>query len=67
MRENIQVPECLQRYVDYLRNVGTPILATAYFDDDWDPIGPKVREQLEQAGLVEQSHGGIALVIGLAS
>ena len=50
-----EVDPSLQRYVDYIRNTGRNPLEKAAFDDDWQPVGPSVREQLEAAGLIIQA------------
>lgn len=46
----------LDQYVRYLLNVGRP-LKLAEFDDDWSPIGPKVRAQLKANGLAVENDG----------
>lgn len=44
----------LKRYCEYIRNTGPRALPTEYFDDDWSPIGPHLRAELERAGLVKE-------------
>lgn len=44
--------EHLKKYVDYIRNTGQAPLPVGAFDDDWDPIGPRIRAQLEAEGLI---------------
>jgi hypothetical protein len=40
-----------QKYLDYIRNTGgNPKIA--WFDADWEPIGPQVRKQMKDAGLI---------------
>ena len=46
----------LQEYTQYLINVGRP-LKLAEFDDDWVPIGPRIRAQLKAAGLAVEHDG----------
>lgn len=46
------VPPALQKYVDYIRNTGQQPLPVAAFDDDWDPVGPMVRERLKAGGWI---------------
>lgn len=43
----------LQKYAAYVRNASgvAGAIATSAFDEDWEPIGPKVRGQLLEAGL----------------
>lgn len=48
----------LQKALDYIRNTGgSPTLAQ--FDEDHEPIGPKLREQLKDAQLVFEREGKI--------
>jgi hypothetical protein len=47
-----RVPEHLQKYVDYINNAGQTPLSEAAFDDDWEPIGPKVRSDLRLGGFI---------------
>lgn len=51
----------LKQYVKYVRNTAQRPLAIAAFDDDWEPVGPRVRADLERAGLIEQSMGALML------
>jgi hypothetical protein len=51
--------EHLRKYVEYIRNTGREPLAVELFDDDWEPIGPRVRAELVRAGLVTQSADGL--------
>lgn len=41
-----------QKYLDYIRNTGG--VSTDQFDEDWEPIGPMVRRDLVNAGLITQ-------------
>jgi hypothetical protein len=50
----------LREYAQYLQNVGRP-LTLAEFDDDWLPIGPRIRTQLKDAGLAVEFDGKIQL------
>jgi hypothetical protein len=43
-------PKHLLRYIDYLNNTGK--IQVKDFDDDWEPIGPMLREELLSLGLV---------------
>lgn len=67
--EPIAVPAYLQKYVDYIRNVttgsGTAIMKISQFDEDWEPIGPMVRTDLEKRRLIEQEErlDGIAVAL----
>lgn len=51
----------LRKYVDYIRNTGQVPLKVADFDDDWEPIGPQLRQDLQIAGLITQDIDGIRL------
>jgi hypothetical protein len=50
-----------RKYVDYISNTGQPVLACSVFDDDWAPIGRRLRRDMERAGLIEQWLGGLML------
>jgi predicted ThiF/HesA family dinucleotide-utilizing enzyme len=54
--------EHLQKYVQYIKNTAHVPLRTDWFDDDWEPVGPMVREQLVKANLITVSDDGIRLV-----
>ena len=45
-------PPHLQKYVDYMNNVGDFELQAHHFDDDHAPIGPMVRKDLQSLGLI---------------
>ena len=51
----------LKEFAEYIVNTGRRPLAVDLFDDDWEPNGPKIRAEMEAAGLLEQSLGGLAL------
>jgi hypothetical protein len=53
--------EGLRKYVEYIRNTAQDPLPIALFDEDWDPAGPMVREQLQKLGLAEEQNGGLVL------
>ncbi len=49
-----------EKYTDYIKNAGgSPLLK--WFDDDWDPIGPTIRKEMETLGLVRVIEGRIYL------
>lgn len=50
------------KYAQYIKNTGHDPLPVVYFDDDWEPIGPMVRRDMEAAGLITVSTDGIRLV-----
>lgn len=50
-----------EKYVQYIKNTRMVPLPVAFFDNDWDPIGRMVRADLEKAGLIRQTDGGILL------
>jgi hypothetical protein len=50
-----------RKYVEYIRNTGQPVLACSAFDDDWSPVGPMVRRDMEKADLIDQGAGGLML------
>jgi hypothetical protein len=58
-----------KRLCEYISNTGQLPLAVHDFDDDWTPAGDMYREDLVEAGLIEQREpgegepGGIYLTI----
>lgn len=50
------------QYLDYIRNTTLVPLPTAAFDDDWEPIGPQVRERMVKEGLITVAADGIRIV-----
>lgn len=46
----------LKEYLQYIKNAGNP--TPAQFDDDWEPIGKKLRFDMRQAGLIETRQDG---------
>lgn len=52
IRELEPVPPHLQKYVDYINNVGNFELHAKHFDDDHEPIGPMVRNDMSKLGLI---------------
>jgi hypothetical protein len=42
----------LAKYVDYINNTGQQPLSIEAFDEDWEPIGPMVRSELEREGYI---------------
>lgn len=56
----------LKQYVDHIRNTGQVPLLVSMFDDDWEPIGPRVRKDLLAAGMivkVETTEGKEAILV----
>lgn len=51
-----------KKYVQYIKNTGRVPLAVAMFDEDWEPIGPMVRRDMVEEGLIIIEDGGIKLV-----
>lgn len=37
-------------YIKYLRNAGDGSVSISAFDEDWEPIGPRVRADLVREG-----------------
>lgn len=54
--------EHLNQYVQYIKNTAAVPLQTAWFDEDWEPVGPMVREQMVKANLITVAEDGIRLV-----
>lgn len=46
-------------YIQYLRNAGDGSVSTAAFDEDWEPIGPRVRADLVREGRCYEADGKI--------
>lgn len=57
----ILTEQTLIQYYEYIRNPGQSALACAAFDDDWDPVGPALRQELAKAGYITETEGKIAL------
>lgn len=51
----------LQKYIQYIRNTARVPLKVEQFDDDWEPVGPMVRRDLLNAGLIKEVDGGIVI------
>lgn len=55
--------EHLQQFVEYIKNTGLDgKLTIEQFDDDWEPIGPMVRRDMQIAKLITIWNGKITLV-----
>jgi hypothetical protein len=55
----------LEQYVTYIKNTGLDgRLTTDQFDDDWEPIGPVVRRELQAARIITIYDNKISLVKG---
>lgn len=61
----VEVPERLKQYVQYIRNTAQVPLRKDWFDDDWEPIGPMVRRDMMDAGLIFEYQDGILLRAGV--
>ena len=53
--------ERFKQYIEYINNTGQVPLATAAFDEDWEPIGPRVRADMVKADLIQVRADGIYL------
>ena len=51
----------LKKYAEYIVNTGQAWPKIAHFDEDWEPVGPMVREQMRSAGLTLEDSGVIIL------
>lgn len=50
------------KYLQYLKNTGESV-TPEMFDEDWEPIGPMVRKDMEREGvMVVDSESGLMLV-----
>jgi len=50
-----------KKYIDYIkRSGGNPKIE--WFDEDWEPIGPTLREDMKSKGLIKEVDGKIYLV-----
>lgn len=52
----------LDRYIAYIKNTGLAPLPASVFDDDHDPIGPQIREDLAREFWIVVGDDGIRLV-----
>ena len=50
-----------EKQLDYIRNVA-PDCLIEWFDGDWEPIGPTLREQMKQAELIYERDGKVFIV-----
>lgn len=48
-----------ERYIDYINNAENPKIE--HFDEDWEPIGAKIREDMKQAQLIYEKDGKVYL------
>jgi len=48
------------KYIEYIKNSGEN-LKVEWFDEYWEPIGPMVRKDMKQAGLIYEKDGKIFL------
>ena len=51
------IHSAMKKYCEYLVNVGRP-LAVEDFDEDWEPVGPTIRNDLFYLGLVVKDEDG---------
>lgn len=58
----MSIPEALSKYITYIENTNRAPLPIEMFDEDWEPIGPMVRNRLVASGLVTETDGGLRLV-----
>ncbi|NLG18897.1 MAG: hypothetical protein GX556_16350 [Fibrobacter sp.] len=55
-----------QRYLEYITNTGG-CPKVDQFDEDWEPIGPCVREDMKKAGLIFERNGHVYIAESQAS
>jgi hypothetical protein len=48
--------ERFDKYLQYIKNTGGKPLVS-WFDDDWEPIGPTIRNEMLAAGLIDIKDG----------
>ena len=53
--------ERFQSYIDYINNTGMGRVPVEIFDEDHEPVGPAVREEMYKAGLITINQDGIAI------
>lgn len=49
-----------KQHMHYIRNAGGCV-SVSIFDDDWEPIGPKLRTDLQAEGLINVRGSSITL------
>jgi len=50
--------EVYTKYIEYIKNTGgNPKIE--WFDEDWEPIGPSVRQRMAELGLTKEDDGYI--------
>lgn len=47
--------------LQYLKNTGSNEVPISWFDEDHEPIGPKLREQMKDAKLISERNGKIII------
>lgn len=50
-----------QQYIEYINNTGQKPLSVSNFDEDWEPIGPRLRQDMSAADLIQVRSDGIYL------
>lgn len=53
----------LVKYLQYIVNTGMNPIAVALFDEDWEPIGPLVRHDMQKLGWIEETTAGAGIKI----
>ncbi len=48
-------------YIEYIKNTGGNLKVES-FDDDQEPIGPIIREEMRNAGLIKEVDGVIEIL-----
>jgi hypothetical protein len=61
MKKKNDTTAVYSKYVEYIKRTGgSPLIA--WFDDDWEPIGKQVRQEMITAGIVREADGHIYLI-----
>ena len=50
-----------REYINYINNTAQEPLPVVMFDDDWEPAGPMIRDQMVKADLIQVRADGIYL------
>jgi hypothetical protein len=61
MKDLPTVPARFVQYVDYINNTALEPLPLECFDEDWDPIGQTIRDELKKHEIIQVRNGGIYL------
>lgn len=48
------------KYIEYIKNINGALIVE-WFDEDWEPIGPDIRNEMQLCGIIKIEDGIITL------